>query len=41
MHPLCKKVLSGQKILPFIMDENETNDIDDINDFLKSEKKFA
>jgi len=33
-----QKLLSGKKIFPFIMDENETNDIDDINDFLRSEK---
>jgi CMP-N-acetylneuraminic acid synthetase len=33
-----QKLLSGKNILPFIMDENEINDIDDINDFLKSEK---
>jgi N-acylneuraminate cytidylyltransferase len=32
-----QKLLSGKKIFPFIMDENETNDIDDINDFLRSE----
>jgi len=33
-----QKLLSGEKIFPFIMNENEINDIDDINDFLRSEK---
>jgi len=32
-------VLSGNKILPFIMNEDDNNDIDDINDFNNSEKK--
>ena len=32
-----KSLLSGDKILPFIMDENEINDIDDLNDFNRAE----
>jgi len=32
-------VLSGTKILPFIMDEYDNNDIDDLDDFINSEKK--
>jgi CMP-N-acetylneuraminic acid synthetase len=31
-------LLSGKKILPYIMKEDEINDIDDINDFKLSEK---
>lgn len=31
-----KNLLSGEKIYPFIMNENEDNDIDDINDFNNS-----
>jgi CMP-N-acetylneuraminic acid synthetase len=33
---LDKNLLSGEKIYPFIMNENEDNDIDDINDFNNS-----
>jgi N-acylneuraminate cytidylyltransferase len=33
------KLLSGTKIYPYIMNENETYDIDNINDFNKSENK--
>jgi N-acylneuraminate cytidylyltransferase len=29
-------LLSGNKIFPYVMDDNETNDIDDINDFNNS-----
>jgi CMP-N-acetylneuraminic acid synthetase len=36
---LKENLLSGKKILPFIMDKNEIDDIDDINDFKKSENK--
>jgi CMP-N-acetylneuraminic acid synthetase len=32
-------LLSGDNILPYIMDDNEIDDIDDINDFNNSEKK--
>jgi CMP-N,N'-diacetyllegionaminic acid synthase len=32
-------LLSGNKILPFIMDEEELDDIDDINDFKNAEMK--
>ena len=32
-------LLSGNNIFPFIMDENEINDIDNLNDFIKSENK--
>lgn len=32
-------LLSGYKILPFIMESSETNDIDTINDFIHSEQK--
>jgi CMP-N-acetylneuraminic acid synthetase len=32
-------LLSGHNILPYIMDENEIDDIDDINDFIISENK--
>lgn len=32
-------LLSGTKILPFIMDSNENNDIDNIYDFILSEQK--
>jgi N-acylneuraminate cytidylyltransferase len=32
-------LLSGNKILPYIMDEEENDDIDDIQDFNNSEKK--
>jgi N-acylneuraminate cytidylyltransferase len=34
------KLLSGTKIYPYIMNENETDDIDNINDFNKSENKI-
>jgi N-acylneuraminate cytidylyltransferase len=33
-------LLSGNKILPFIMDEHDNNDIDDLDDFANSEKKY-
>lgn len=33
-------LLSGNKILPYIMNESETNDIDYIEDFINSENKF-
>jgi len=36
---LKENLLSGKKILPFIMDENEIDDIDNIIDFKKSENK--
>jgi N-acylneuraminate cytidylyltransferase len=32
-------LLSGKKILPLIMDENEIDDIDDLSDFIISENK--
>jgi CMP-N-acetylneuraminic acid synthetase len=35
---LNSNLLSGTRIYPFIMDEDETNDIDDLDDFSKSEK---
>lgn len=35
---LNNNLLSGSRIFPFIMDEDETNDIDDLDDFSKSEK---
>lgn len=35
---LDNNLLSGNSILPYIMDENECNDIDDIEDFINSEK---
>ena len=35
---LNNNLLSGTRIYPFIMDEDETNDIDDLDDFSKSEK---
>ena len=35
---LDNNLLSGNTILPYIMDENECNDIDDIEDFINSEK---
>jgi len=34
-----KNLLSGEKIYPYIMNENEIDDIDSINDFNKSENK--
>lgn len=34
-----KNLLSGDKIYPYIMNENEIDDIDDINDFDNSQKK--
>ena len=34
------KLLSGNKIYPYIMNENETDDIDNINDFNNSENKI-
>jgi CMP-N-acetylneuraminic acid synthetase len=34
-----KNILSGTNILPYIMDETETNDIDNKEDFMKSENK--
>jgi N-acylneuraminate cytidylyltransferase len=34
-----KHLLSGNKILPYIMNKDENNDIDDMNDFYKSECK--
>ena len=36
---LKNNLLSGTKILPFIMDEDETCDIDDLTDFAKSESR--
>lgn len=33
-------ILSGKNILPYIMDENEINDIDNISDFNDSEKMY-
>jgi N-acylneuraminate cytidylyltransferase len=36
---LKKNLLSGKKILPFIMNENEIDDIDNIIDFEKAENK--
>ncbi len=36
---LNQHLLSGNKIYPYIMEESENNDIDDINDFNNSEKK--
>ena len=36
---LEKKLLSGCKIYPFIMDSSESNDIDTIQDFIVSESK--
>jgi len=33
-------LLSGEKILPFIMGEYDSNDIDDLDDFINSEKKY-
>ena len=35
-----KNVLSGQKILPIIMNQNETYDIDNLNDWGKTEKRL-
>ena len=32
-------LLSGFHILPFIMDDNEINDIDNLFDFINSENK--
>jgi len=34
-----KKLLSGKNILPYIMNENETDDIDNLSDFTISENK--
>ena len=34
-------LLSGSNILPYIMDENETDDIDELKDFIDSEKKVC
>lgn len=36
---LNQHLMSGNKIYPYIMEENEDNDIDDINDFNNAEKK--
>ena len=36
------KLLSGNNIFPYIMNKDEINDIDNIDDFIKSEnKKFS
>lgn len=32
-------LLSGERIMPYIMDKNETDDIDTLNDFLRAENK--
>ena len=37
---LEQNLLSGIKILPYIMKEEEDDDIDEIQDFIKSEKSF-
>lgn len=37
---LNDNLLSGEKILPFIMGEYDSNDIDDLDDFINSEKKY-
>jgi len=37
---LEKKLLSGTKILPYIMKEEDDDDIDEMEDFIKSEKSF-
>ena len=34
---LKDRLMSGEKILPYIMNDNEINDIDDEKDFYKSE----
>ncbi len=36
---ITKNLLSGNNIFPFIMDENENNDIDTEEDLINSEKK--
>ena len=36
---LNNNLLSGKNILPYVMNENEINDIDDLSDFIYSENK--
>jgi len=36
---LHNDLLSGERIMPYVMNEDETDDIDTINDFLKAENK--